>query len=70
MADLITRESGITEILQKFPSTEVVFQKHGIHCVGCMLAAFENIEQGAGAHGLDIELLLKDLNEVASKEEV
>lgn len=65
MADLITSESGITEILQNYPSTMDVFQNYGIHCVGCMLAAFENIGEGASAHGLDLEPLLKDLNEAA-----
>ncbi len=68
MADLITSESGITDILQQYPSTTAVFEKYGIHCVGCMLAAFENIGQGAGAHGLDLEPLLKDLNEAAQKD--
>ncbi|MCK4927909.1 MAG: DUF1858 domain-containing protein, partial [Candidatus Aenigmarchaeota archaeon] len=39
-----------------------VFQDHGLHCIGCFAAAFETLEQGAMAHGLDIDKLLKDLN--------
>jgi hypothetical protein len=30
-----------------------------------MAARFENIEQGAAAHGIDVDVLLEALNEVA-----
>jgi hypothetical protein len=33
-----------------------------------MAARFENIEQGAMAHGIDVPRLIKDLNEVVGKE--
>lgn len=38
--------------------------KHGMHCLGCMAARFENIEQGALAHGIDVDKLMEDLNKV------
>jgi hybrid cluster-associated redox disulfide protein len=31
-------------------------------CVGCAVARFENIRDGATAHGINVEALLKDLN--------
>ena len=34
----------------------------GMGCIGCAAAHFENIEQGAAAHGLDIDLLMAALN--------
>ena len=58
----ITKEMPIEEILTKFPESVPVFQKHGLHCIGCFAASFETLEQGAAAHGMDIEKLLKDLN--------
>jgi hypothetical protein len=35
--------------------------------VGCAAAHFENIEQGAKAHGIDIDALIQGLNEVVSE---
>jgi hybrid cluster-associated redox disulfide protein len=31
-------------------------------CFGCAIARFENVEQGAMAHGINVEALMKDLN--------
>ena len=63
----ITKEMKIEEILQKYPKSVEVFLKHGFHCLGCVAASFENLEDGAKAHGIDIELLIKDLNEAIDK---
>ena len=31
-------------------------------CLGCAAARFENVSQGAGAHGIDADALVEDLN--------
>ena len=36
--------------------------RYGMHCFGCVAARYENFEQGALAHGIDVPRLLKDLN--------
>lgn len=58
----ITKNMKIEEVLRKYPETAEVFVKHGFHCLGCIAASFESIEQGAVAHGIDVEKLIKDLN--------
>ena len=58
----ITKEMAIGEIVTKYPQTVRVFLTHGLMCIGCAAARFENLEQGATAHGIDVEALLKDLN--------
>lgn len=58
----ITKKMGIIEIVQKYPATFAVFQNYGMGCLGCMAAEFENLEQGALAHGIDVDALVKDLN--------
>lgn len=63
MSKTITKEMTITEIVMKWPETAGTFMKHGMHCLGCAAARFENVEQGAVAHGIDPDALLKDLNE-------
>ncbi len=66
MTDLITRDMGISDVIQKHPELVPVFIQHGLGCIGCAMANFESIEQGAGAHGMDIDALMKDLNEAAA----
>jgi hybrid cluster-associated redox disulfide protein len=63
----ITKEMPIGEVVQTYPQTIEVFLKHGLMCFGCAIARFENIEQGATAHGIDLEALMTDLNAMVSK---
>ena len=37
---------SIAEIVTKYPETLEVFMEHGLHCIGCVAAQFENLEQG------------------------
>ncbi|MDD3717086.1 MAG: DUF1858 domain-containing protein [Actinomycetota bacterium] len=61
----ITKDMTIQEVVENNPETIRVFLEHGLHCIGCAVARFENIEQGAMAHGIDVQALIKDLNEKA-----
>ncbi len=62
----ITKEMTIEEVVSEFPETMLVFMKHGLHCVGCHVSAFESIEEGAMAHGINVDALVEDLNKVVS----
>ena len=59
---MITKDTGIVEAVQNHPEILQVFAEYGLGCVGCMAARFETLEQGAAAHGIDIEALVADLN--------
>lgn len=61
--EVITGEMRIGEVLQKYPQALNVFLSHGLMCVGCAVARFENIRQGAEAHGINVDALIHDLNE-------
>lgn len=63
----ITKNIKIEEVLKKHPETAEVFSKHGFHCIGCVAASFESIEEGANAHGIDVEKLVEDLNKTIKK---
>ncbi|MDI6874647.1 DUF1858 domain-containing protein [Candidatus Solincola sp.] len=64
----IDKHMTIQEVVEKNPETIRVFLEHGLHCIGCAVARFENIEQGALAHGIDVDALIRDLNaKVAEK---
>lgn len=58
----ITKKMKIEEVIKKYPETVEVFAKHGFHCIGCIAASFESIEDGAMAHGITPEEIVEDLN--------
>ena len=58
----ITKDMGITEVVQKWPQTAQVLMDYGMGCLGCAAAHFENIEQGAMGHGIDVDALMIALN--------
>jgi hybrid cluster-associated redox disulfide protein len=60
--ETIQKEMAIGEVVEKYPQTVEVFLRHGLMCFGCAVARFENVEQGAIAHGIDVKALMKDLN--------
>nr|MBC7245413.1 DUF1858 domain-containing protein [Chloroflexota bacterium] len=64
---MITKDMSIGEAVEKYPETIVVFLQHGLGCLGCAVARFENIEQGAKAHGIDVDALIRDLNDAISQ---
>ena len=58
----ITKDTGIIDAVQQHPEIIEVFQNYGLGCIGCMAAHYETIGQGAGAHGLDVDALVEDIN--------
>jgi hybrid cluster-associated redox disulfide protein len=58
----ITKDMPIGDVVQQYPQTIEVFLKHGLMCFGCAIARFENVEQGATAHGINVDSLMQDLN--------
>lgn len=61
----INKEMAIGEIVVKFPEAIPIMMQYGLHCVGCHVAAYETVEQGAAAHGMDenqINKMLEDMN--------
>ena len=63
----ISKAQSIREVVSQHPETVAVFRQHGMGCFGCAAANYENLEEGARAHAIDIELLLSDLNKVISE---
>ena len=58
----ITKDMPIGDVVQQYPQTIEVFLKHGLMCFGYAIARFENVEQGATAHGINVDSLMQDLN--------
>ena len=60
----ITKEMSIIEIVQNYPESIEVFARHGLGCIGCAAARYENLEAGAKVHGIDPDKLVAEINEV------
>lgn len=63
----VTKDMTISEVVQRYPFSVPVFLKHGLFCFGCAVARFENLEQGAIAHGIDPDALVADLNKAVEE---
>jgi len=71
MAEMVlTKEMPIGDVVKNHPETVPVFMQHGLHCIGCAVAAFESIAEGAAAHGIDVEALISDLNKATEAKKV
>ncbi len=65
----ITKDMTIAEVVMKWPETSGTFMEWGLHCYGCAVAKFENVEQGATAHGIPADDLVVALNKAIVKTE-
>lgn len=59
----ITKEMTIGEILRKNPDVAPILMGAGMHCLGCPSAQGESLEEAAMVHGIDIDVLMKDIQE-------
>ncbi len=58
----ITKDMIISKVLSIAPETVDIFVEYGMHCVGCMAAAGETIEEACEVHGIDADELVDALN--------
>jgi len=71
MAEKISRGMTLGEVVSKYPDSVPIMLNYGLHCVGCHVAAYETVEQGAKAHGMtdeDIDKMLAEMNKAAEKD--
>lgn len=59
----VTKEMSIIDVVQSYPQSLDVFARHGLGCIGCAAARFENLEAGAKVHGIDPDQLVNEINE-------
>lgn len=59
----ITKDMTIGEVLEKDESLAEIFMGFGMHCISCPVSLMETVEEASEVHGVDIDFLLKKLNE-------
>lgn len=60
----INKDMTFMEVMRMSPEVVKVLSSFNLGCVGCMGAQNETLEQGATAHGLDVDELVAALNAV------
>jgi len=63
----VSKNTTFGELMQKYPESAEILMNKGMHCIGCNMAGFETIEQGAMMHGLDSEEIIREINESIDK---
>ena len=63
---MITKDMLIIDILNQDKAEELaqVLFESGMHCLGCLAAHGETLEQAASVHGIDADALVAKLNAV------
>jgi hybrid cluster-associated redox disulfide protein len=67
----ITKDILILDLVEGHSDlAEVLTEEYGLHCIGCMAASMETLEQGALTHGMtedQIDKMVADLNKRLEK---
>ena len=65
----VNKDMTIGQIVKDYPTTVEVFNRFGMGCLGCPATQYESLEQGAILHGIDVDQLVKELNDEATNDE-
>ena len=59
----LTKDMTIGEIIRIDQGVIPILMEAGMHCLGCPSAQGETLEEAAMVHGMDIDALMKAINE-------
>lgn len=60
----INKKMTIEEILNVNPQIANILMASGMHCLGCVMASGENLEQACGVHGINCDELVDRINDM------
>ena len=59
----VTKDMNIQEMVLMDEGIAQILMSAGMHCLGCMMSHFENLEQACAVHGIDADALVDEINE-------
>ena len=62
MAQQITKQTLIGEMLQMDMGIAAILMAAGMHCVGCPSSIGESLEEACMVHGTDADQLVEEIN--------
>ena len=60
----ITKDMTLAEVLNYKKDAPGVLMGFGMHCFSCPMSQMETLEEACMVHGLELDLVLKKLNEL------
>ena len=63
----ITKEWTIGEVINENEDLTETLMGFGMHCFHCPMSQMETLEEAAGVHGVDADLLVEKVNEFLNK---
>ena len=61
---MITKDMTIQSILKHHEDIAPILMASGMHCLGCAMAHGETLEQACAVHGIDVDALVQQINDV------
>ena len=59
----VSKDMNIREMVMMDEAIAELLMGAGMHCLGCMMSHFENLEQACAVHGIDADALVDQINE-------
>ena len=59
----VSKDMNIREMVMMDEGIAELLMGAGMHCLGCMMSHFENLEQACAVHGIDADALVAEINE-------
>ena len=59
----ITKDTQIGELLLIDQNIAAILMRAGMHCIGCPASQMESLEEAAAVHGIDVNLLVSQIND-------
>ena len=62
----VKKEMIIADILRMDAGFAPILMNSGMHCLGCPSASGESLEDACSVHGIDVDVLIEELNSYAA----
>ena len=59
----VSKDMLIGQLLQIDANIAPILMRAGMHCLGCPSSQMESLEEAAMVHGLDVDVLVKQIND-------
>lgn len=58
----VTKDMNIEQVIRIDMGIADILMASGMHCLGCIMAHGENLEQACAVHGIDADVLINAIN--------
>ena len=63
MVPQITKDMFISDLMLIDEDIQLLLLKEGLHCIGCISAVGETVEEAGLVHGVDPDMIVTNINE-------